>query len=104
MIDEHTKNKKDFTRELRAIANLEIWFQGFIDTYLIMSGIDIKNLKKNYKIAITLFCDYLLIIVLSLPISYLISRGMVNANIYDFIVTITISSTASLLLLLLIDL
>ena len=67
-----------------------------------MSGIDIKNLKKNYKIAITLFCDYLLIIVLSLPISYLISRGMVNANIYDFIVTITISSTASLLLLLLI--
>ena len=32
MIDEHTKNKKDFTRELRAIANLEIWFQGFIDT------------------------------------------------------------------------
>ena len=32
MIEEHTKNKKDFTRELRAIANLEIWFQGFIDT------------------------------------------------------------------------
>jgi asparagine synthase (glutamine-hydrolysing) len=32
MIDQHIDNKKDFTRELRAIANLEIWFQRFIDT------------------------------------------------------------------------
>lgn len=31
MLEEHISNKKDYTRELRAIVNLELWFRSFID-------------------------------------------------------------------------
>lgn len=31
MLEKHTNNISDYTRELRAIANLEIWFQKYID-------------------------------------------------------------------------
>jgi len=32
ILEEHLSGKKDFTRELRAIVNLEIWFRNFQDT------------------------------------------------------------------------
>ena len=32
MLDDHINNKKDYTRELRAIVNLEIWFRKFEET------------------------------------------------------------------------
>lgn len=31
MVEQHVNNRKDYTRELRAIVNLEIWFRGFVD-------------------------------------------------------------------------
>ena len=31
MVDSHIAGSKDFTRELRAITNLEIWFREFLD-------------------------------------------------------------------------
>ena len=31
MLKDHTENKVDYTRELRAIVNLELWFRSFMD-------------------------------------------------------------------------
>ena len=31
MINDHAQDKKNYTRELRALLNLEIWFAEFID-------------------------------------------------------------------------
>ena len=31
MIDDHICDKKNYTRELRALLNLEIWFQEFLN-------------------------------------------------------------------------
>ena len=33
ILDEHISNKKDYTRELRAIVNLELWFRVFDDRF-----------------------------------------------------------------------
>ncbi|MGY0398953.1 MAG: asparagine synthase-related protein, partial [Ostreibacterium sp.] len=31
MVEQHVSSQKDYTRELRAIVNLEIWFREFVD-------------------------------------------------------------------------
>ena len=65
-----------------------------------MNDIDITKLKKNYKIAITLISDFLMVVFISLPIAYLIYQGRFNVSIYDFVTIITISSFISLFFLL----
>jgi asparagine synthase (glutamine-hydrolysing) len=34
MLKDHIEGKIDYTRELRAIVNLELWFRSFTDEYI----------------------------------------------------------------------